>query len=255
MMVRSLVCNLYMLATKVGYMAPSDLIRIQETLRQFSEGALLARELSKRFHDLAKLVTPPNYPQWEASGQRLAELGWIPPMGLTIRETVELSDPANTDEDIERYIVNFYLCDQHKQLRRLHDDLMRSKDLTQWHPLLAQCFEAFELNLHLVTIPSLLSVLEGAVAQKCHTLRTKNTRLIEPSKAKASQAKQGTHYTMEALIWSSVATFIEKLYEPFDFRGNRPSLINRHWILHGRDSTQWTIADSIRLFNALPSIV
>src|SRR5207248_2935570 len=141
--------------------------------------------------------------------------------------------------------------DEHQELRCLQDGLMRSKDLIQWHPLLMQCFEAFKLNLHLVTIPSLISVLEGAVAQKCRTLRTKKIHLIEPSKAKAAQARQETHYTMKALIWGSVATFIEKLYEPHDFSGNRPPLINRHWILHGRDSTQWTVADSIRLFNAL----
>src|SRR4030095_698695 len=57
------------------------------------------------------------------------------------------------------------------------------------------------------------------------------------------------------LIWKSVATFMEKLYENSDFSGNRPFLINRHWILHGRDATAWTVADSIRLFNALQTIV
>ena len=205
-----------------------------------------------KFQEMTAKLARPNYQQWDDSCQRLAELGWTIPMGFTIREVIELAAPTNTDQDIERYIVDFYICDQHKQLRRLHDDLMKSKELTQWHPLLRQCFMAFESNMHLVTIPSLISVLEGAVAQKCDTLRTS---MIQPAKYKAIQAKQENPDSMEALIWKSVAKFIEKLYEKSDFGGDRPLLINRHWILHGRDSTMWTVGDSIRLFNALQTIV
>jgi len=51
---------------------------------------------------------------------------------------------------------------------------------------------------------------------------------------------------MAYFTWSALATFIGKLYEPSDFSKGRPPLLNRHWILHGRDSTQWTVADAHR---------
>jgi hypothetical protein len=224
MMMRSLVCEIDTLEMKDGHMTPT-------------------------------LVHAPDYQQWEKSGKRLAELGWTIPMSFTMREAVELSDPANTDQDIESYLVDFYLCDQHKQLRRLHDDLSRANDLIQWHPLLEQCFIAFESNLHLVTIPSLLSILEGAIAQNCNILKTQKTDITKPTKYKASQARQENPEAMEAFIRSALATFIEKLYARSDFSQNRPPFINRHWILHGRDATQWTVADALRLFNALQSVV
>ncbi len=43
-------------------------------------------------------------------------------------------------------------------------------------------------------------------------------------------------------------------FAPFD--GDKPVFINRHWILHGRDndSASWTVADALRLFNALQTV-
>jgi hypothetical protein len=260
---------------EANQMTPNNLTRIQEIIRQFSECyssriSSIAHDLSQMALDTSKLqelvagwnlalskIQPlPDidhlYQKWDDSCRRLAELGWTIPMHFTPREMVELTAPTNTDQDIENDIVDFYTCDQHKQLRRLQDDLMTSNELAQWHPLLRQCFIAFDSNLHLVTVPSLISALEGVVAQKCNTLRTKNIRMIQPTRDKAAQA---IPLSMERLIWKSVATFMEKLYENSDFSGNRPFLINRHWILHGRDATAWTVADSIRLFNALQTIV
>jgi hypothetical protein len=243
-------------------MVQNNSIRMVEDHQRLGEGcpfimALIALEhgqLSKIPPDILKrLIT--TYQRREASGKRLAELGWAVPMNFTMSQEIALADPANSDEDIERCIVDFYLCDQHKQLRRLYDDLIATEVLSQWHPLLRQCFKAFELNLHLVTIPSLISVLEGAIAQKCNTLRTKNVHVIGPTKAKACQENQRSPYNIDYFIWSSLAAFIEKLYDRSDFSKERPPSLNRHWILHGRDSTQWTVADAIRLFNALHSIV
>jgi hypothetical protein len=244
---------------KADRMVPNNLIRIEGDDQRFGERDtfimyFITRDLSKVSPDISQRLIS-TYQRWEASGKRLAELGWTVPMNFTMSQAVALSDPANSDEDIERCIVDFYLCDQHKQLRCLFNDLIASEVLIQWHPLIRQCFEAFELNLHLVTIPSLLSVLEGAIAQKCNTFRTKNVHITTPTKEKASQENQRSPYSIEYFIWSDLATFIGKLYELSDFSKGRPPLLNRHWILHGRDSTQWTVADAIRLFNALHSVV
>src|SRR2546430_986864 len=49
---------------------------------------------------LKRLIT--TYQKREASGKRLAELGWTVPMNFTMSQEIALVDPANSDEDIER---------------------------------------------------------------------------------------------------------------------------------------------------------
>jgi hypothetical protein len=60
--------------------------------------------------------------------------------------------------------------------------------------------------------------------------------------------------SLTLIVWKNINRFFEELYKGSDFDGPRPWGLNRHWILHGRDTTQWIQADSIRLFQALDTI-
>ena len=51
-----------------------------------------------------------------------------------------------------------------------------------------------------------------------------------------------------------MALFVEKLFQQAPFEDVRPAFMNRHWILHGRDSASWSRADALRLFNALQTV-
>ena len=52
----------------------------------------------------------------------------------------------------------------------------------------------------------------------------------------------------------SAVTFLDHLFKPSDFEATRPTIINRHWILHGRSATDWTVADALKLVNALATL-
>lgn len=60
--------------------------------------------------------------------------------------------------------------------------------------------------------------------------------------------------SLNYITWISVEKFIECLFRYKKFDDDRPIFLNRHWILHGRDNTDWEIGDSLRLFNALNTI-
>ena len=55
-------------------------------------------------------------------------------------------------------------------------------------------------------------------------------------------------------LWRATDAFIGELFQRSDFDGPRPTGLNRHWILHGRDETAWNQADSLRLFQATDTI-
>ena len=50
--------------------------------------------------------------------------------------------------------------------------------------------------------------------------------------------------------WESLNCFVESLYGRVEFAGAEPRTLNRHWILHGRSSAEWTQADCLRLLQA-----
>jgi hypothetical protein len=56
---------------------------------------------------------------------------------------------------------------------------------------------------------------------------------------------------LEAFFWRSGIAFLDKVFATSDFAQSQPPFVNRHWILHGRSSVDWKLADALRLVNAL----
>ncbi|MBJ3793467.1 hypothetical protein I8J38_33805, partial [Bacillus sp. OA1] len=59
------------------------------------------------------------------------------------------------------------------------------------------------------------------------------------------------------IIYISVHEFLKSVFKMgnFDKNKNRFSIINRDWVLHGRDNpNNWNEADVLRLFNAIHTI-
>ena len=49
----------------------------------------------------------------------------------------------------------------------------------------------------------------------------------------------------------SIDSFVKEVFRSISFKDKRPSIINRNWILHGRDIPEWKRVDCIRLFQAI----
>lgn len=179
----------------------------------------------------------------------MASRGWTIQMSLTPRDLEELANqtPAEADE----FFVAFYTDDNFAALRGVREELTRRPALAQWRALLEECFESFESGRHLIVIPALLSIIEGVIASAGQGLTSQRVRLFHVC---AENAKKSTTNFMTAEMWTSMALFLEKLFQPAPFDGSKPVFINRHWILHGRDSASWTVADALRLFNALQTV-
>lgn len=182
------------------------------------------------------------------AAERLAKCGWTLPMEFTLRGIAELADKS--DDEIDAFFVQYYTDDDYAALRRVRADLLARPALAQWHALLTECFDAFERKNHLITIPALSSVIEGVVAKAGNALTEKKVKLKKICASKAAEATSGVPQWM----WRTLELFVEQLFQKAPFDENRPAFINRHWILHGRDAATWTVADSLRLFNALQTV-
>jgi hypothetical protein len=193
------------------------------------------------------------------TAERVAQSGWTLPRHLSspeLEDLVEMSTAADgrlEHEKVDAFLVAHYTADDHTVLRRVQTELLLKPTLSRWRKLLNECFEVFYKGKHVITVPALLSIIEGIISseEKAGNTNVGQKFLIGicARKAKASR-------TIKGAGWRSLEVFIEKLFAPVPFDSTRPNLINRNWILHGRDrdTANWTIADSIRLFNAVQTL-
>ncbi len=187
----------------------------------------------------------------EKASKALAEYGWTLPMQLTPGEVVGLA--GQPIEEIDAFFVDLYTDEDCAALRRAGRELLTRKGLLAWRGLLEECLEVFEEGRYLVTIPALISTIEGVVATAGNSLHNRNVSksfLTGVCANKANACPRSIH----GIMWRSLEIFVEKLFQNAPFDRNRPPIINRHWILHGRDLANWTKADSLRLFCALETI-
>jgi hypothetical protein len=167
-------------------------------------------------------------------------------MSLTYRDIDDLF--KYSVEETDTFFETYNTEDHFKELRKVRDELSTRPALAKWRALLNECFESFESGRHLITIPALLSVLDGIVSSASASNRNR-----QPVKVCYEKSKE-PNGPMWEMMWISLGAFVENLFQFAPFDEDRPATINRHWILHGRDVTAWTRADALRLFNALQTI-
>lgn len=181
----------------------------------------------------------------------LGEYGWTLPMMMTpfkLHQILALDTPSL----IDTAFVEFYSSDEDLEYRRLRDYLLASPDLRRWRVLLRQCCDAYERHDYLIPVPSLLTVLEGAIAtpSKARFVRGPDRARFFKDKIDGASAD-----SVEQWMWRSVNAFVKALFQKSDFFDSAPpDRLNRHWILHGRDVLDWDASDCLRLFQAIGTV-
>ena len=169
-------------------------------------------------------------------------------MSLTPAAVADLT--RCSDEQLDEFFEAYYTENLFTRLRSLRSEFAKRPELRQWRALLDECFDSLEAQRYLVTIPALLSVIEGVVSSVDNALTDRKVNLKEICSANAKKYKG----FVKGWMWRTMEIFIRKLFEYAPFDELRPTAINRNWILHGRDQTNWTRADSLRLLHALQTI-
>jgi hypothetical protein len=177
----------------------------------------------------------------------MAKAGWAIPMLFTPREFVYVSQLIS-QLDIDNYMFDYYMSANKKPLRYISEEILESESLSMWRPLLEECVKVVGLGLYRVAIPGLMTVVEGAASKYCGKLQSQSLKIVDPIQEIAGKLNSTS---MKGIMAVSVSLVIANLFAPSGFDGDKPCLINRHWILHGRDSPDWAGADAVRLMNLL----
>ncbi|HFK1769208.1 TPA: hypothetical protein ACGXGV_001548 [Bacillus paranthracis] len=175
-----------------------------------------------------------------------AENGWTVPPHTNPGEFEPLIEGKNKD-DMDKAFEEYY-SDVHN-FQAMKQTLLDNVFEGKWQELLEDCFDNYERGQFRITIPCLFSILEGTVFDIVQDQNWKNALKKELENIQEGSVKKP--------LFFSVNTFIVKAFSRgyFEIENYKPSIINRNWVLHGRDNiSEWQRVDSLRLFNALYSL-
>jgi hypothetical protein len=181
----------------------------------------------------------------------LGAYGWTLPGWASPPEIERMLDLAQDAGSLDQHFVSIYNANRRREFKTLFRALEGETITHPWIPLLRQCRYGYYRGKYLLTVPALLTVLEGLAMTALGEARSKGTSL---RKLISERYEERTKDRFSDLEWASIHAFCEVVFARHEFSDDPPTVINRHWILHGRDDPRWTEADVLRLFQAIQTV-
>ncbi|MEK4367602.1 hypothetical protein [Paenibacillus sp. FSL R5-0473] len=220
---------------------------IQKSTRDISKAMFPSQEaleqLSQRFKSLE--LNPNSFiDNINRACDQNTKFGWCISGHMTIRLYCEIGSSEDSQEEKDRLFVNefetnnFYLYEKEKQ-----SILLSSKH--GWNTFYKECFFLIDHQKYQAVVPSLLSAIE-------HELSYEHTNDIGKGlirRVRSSLERDGDTTTILYAISTSVLNLLNNMiFERYNFDEDRPPIINRNWVLHGRDTPSlWGKQDVYKL--------
>ncbi|WP_017152746.1 hypothetical protein [Bacillus bingmayongensis] len=218
--------------------------------------------LKQAFAGMEKIDSKKLFEKWIEPAKKLGKYGWTLSGQMDWRRFEEISkikEVAEIDKKFE------YYYEKYEVYNTIKDDLLKKEHLIKWRGLLQQCFSCYEKGDYYITIPSLFSVIEGLTFEliKKETKLTSNSDIASQKRKLWRRTFKGIDINAEykgyySALHVSAYTFISETFSFGDLEKEnpqRPPVINRNWVLHGRDNPfEWSKMDALRLINAIHTL-
>jgi hypothetical protein len=180
-----------------------------------------------------------------AAGIQLGRGGWTMPPWATHEQAKALSR-IPPGPKLDQAILRIYMKDP-SRLEELHEAILQAWPMRKWRPLYRQAVYLARRKQFLAVVPSLLLILEGLIVEAgAPGLKARPKDALKPLVAAGTGAVKAQ--------WLGLQSFIDTVYSSCDFNGPPPTILNRHWVLHGRATPRWSQADCVRLFQAIATV-
>lgn len=151
---------------------------------------------------------------------------------------------------IDTHFYNFYSQNDWAFYQHTKKLILETID-PKWIELLNECFDSFEQDKYKSIIPTLFSIIEGETAFIYGTTDV-GKDLFETMK---TETRNIEHELTKLTIYSLAEFMRWQLFGYQEFSKSRKSVINRNWVLHGRDDPiYWHKVDALRLINILSTV-
>jgi hypothetical protein len=182
----------------------------------------------------------------------LGNKGWC----LTPTETLGFSSEANKvleqqgEDALADWLVNYY-SPTGEPYKALRSELLDRLDPGRFGPLLEECLWAYEQGKYHIAVPGLFVAIEGLVVDRVGRSQERDTNPKNTMRC----VEHPEEDSVMALCFQSLLGFLDAVYVTHSFSDPQRSIINRHWVIHGRHIDFGTAADTVRLIMATSSII
>ncbi|MBL8860565.1 MAG: hypothetical protein JNK02_01010 [Planctomycetes bacterium] len=178
---------------------------------------------------------------------RFGERGWPLNPDWDSAELANLVDALDEagEAETDDVFVAFYEADDGARILQVIDDLSTCDHMRKWHVLMRQSQQAIDRDHNVIVVPALLTVLEGMVFTRPTT--------CTGVKQEIEQISQNQKDDFGRLVWQTITDYVNMLFARSNFQTGEPHF-NRHWIMHGRATADWTRTDVIRLLHGIHTI-
>jgi len=176
--------------------------------------------------------------------------------GWTITEEItyidyfkeELIDSTKKEQDY--YFSNYYYKNEKENFERIKIYILENIE-SKWTELLKDTFDSFDNNKYKIVIPVLFTLIEGQMSSIFGPYK----RYAEILKIIQDKLKNEESEFKKIFLYSVEESIKKHLFVTNWFTEERKEIINRHWVLHGRDDPgKWEKVDALRLYNVISSL-
>jgi len=240
---------------------------LTETEKQFNDSLAMRYRKEHEEWDQIRRVTTTVLRRTHTALERvelLAQVGWTLPQRMSLPDFHSLlARPNPSLAHIDSWFVEYYCRDDGAYFFDLREHLLSSSKLQFWKPLIEQGICAFERGHFAICIPSLLLIIEGSIATfwgvKFQTDKDRRkfferrATLVSEGSIPPSNWKS---IKWESYKWKSVAVFLESVFQTAVSPLQDYPILKRHLVMHGKsDPSKWDVADCLRLFQAIGTVL
>lgn len=180
------------------------------------------------------------------SAESMGRFGWTVPLNVGLHQCVALLRAATDAESIDAAFLEFYGADAGARRAELLADLTDRPELLDWLASLEEIAFALDAGKYRIAVPALLATFEGvAIARLSPRFwRSDGRKAFFDERLALHEAG-----SFDAVMWRALRAFVDELYQgAFE---ERPRALNRNWIMHGRGPAEASLADCLRLLQAI----
>lgn len=179
-----------------------------------------------------------------------SKCGWTLTGEMSLADYLEDDLVGISHEEKDQYFYNYYSKKNWQQFGYMKQEIVEMIE-PRWTGLIQECFDSFENDKYKLVIPALFTIVEGEMSHVFQSHKGSRALII----LMETQAENEESKMKQISLYSVVHSMKEQLFLSHKFYENRNGLINRHWVLHGRDKpSHWKKEDALRLINIISSL-
>lgn len=163
---------------------------------------------------------------------------------------------VNSTENLDEFLLENEQSNDFESIKKIFDYCWISRYIEPYKVLFAQAIQAFNYKLYNLSAIGFTAVIDGVLTEiteiPSHKAEKKCDLILE--KIREDEDLENLEYR-PIILYYTFSNMANQFYAFFDFDGEEPECLNRHWLIHGRTKKKLTSLDCIKIVRFLFCII